>query len=260
MEASLAPGAAGAPEAQAPRASPPARESAVKAARLQDDGRRLSSEDDGRPSSLAPSEDLVHAVHVQLIPLVAESTRVAHHFTILSGYTSADDDIIIAEAEAVLQLAWAIFVLGIVLETIFLAIAAATGGFYYGLVVDLLIHVLSTGCVLWVGVTGVRSRNARCFCSANCGWLSAFQVMYIVIAVITAIGTFIAILAEDWIRCAIGLAFLGLEVACADHSRRLIEAIQNNTFNQQSRRPQPAEAVSAHFREAPTAFAYHEGR
>ena len=105
--------------------------------------------------------------HVAIIPMA--SAVPGSQWTIASGYGAAEDAQVHTLSEIVLKLAATNFIVNSLIRTIVLVVNLARGAPNTGLTVFLWLFWVSWACyVYWLGIQGVKTRNAPCCGDACC--------------------------------------------------------------------------------------------
>ena len=159
-------------------------------------------------------------VYVALVP--GFQPTPGSSFTIVSGFGSDEDDAVHRLSRVVLQLAMLNYIVAVTLRLIALVIALIHH--WYSQIATLLLNVAFAHVVLYLGIRGVKSRNGPC-CTFCCGPLTAFYVIYIILAVVEAFAVLVELLDGFVVLLVLDLAFLVLYAVTAEHARRLLEAL-----------------------------------
>lgn len=98
-------------------------------------------------------------------------------------------------------------------------------------VITFVVDVAFAGLVLYLGVQGVKNRNAACCCDECCGYLRCFYIIYICLAVLDALSFLVLAINGDWIFAMLDLAFLALHSVTAENSRQLLDLLEHLSRN-----------------------------
>lgn len=121
----------------------------------------------------------------------------------------------------VIQLAVLNFMLGFCLELYVMVIALMSEKFIS--IVSFLFAVGFYSCVAWLGVRGVKTRNAPCCdCCQDCGYLQAFQFVYVIFAVLRAVRLLVAVVYLETRNIVYNFLLLLLTASTAEYTRQLL--------------------------------------
>ena len=168
--------------------------------------------------------------YVAIIPMA--SAVPGSQWTIASGYGAAEDAQVHTLSEIVLKLAATKFIVNSLIRTIVLVVNLARGAPNTGLTVFLWLFWVSWACyVYWLGIQGVKTRNAPCCgdacCCANsgCGSLTAFFGIYVFFASLHGIALLIDLVTLNVVGIFVSLFFVALTGATAEYARRLLDRL-----------------------------------
>lgn len=125
-------------------------------------------------------------------------------------------------SQAVLQLAVVNMFVAVTLRVIALIIALVYS--LYSEVVTVCINIVFSVIIMRLGVRGVKTRN-RPMCPLCCGYLTAFYITYIILAVMEAISVVVALVDGFVFLTLIDFFFLVLYCVTAEQSRRLLDVL-----------------------------------
>lgn len=166
-------------------------------------------------------------VFIHLIPWgVAEDAVDADSALVVqSGFASTEDDRVHRLSRIVLQLAVLNFVLSLSIE-LFALVQDLVDGMYIS-IVYFLFWVGFAYYVMWLGVQGVKTRNASCCdCCQDCGFLQAFQFIYVVFAFLRAVSLLVAVISTNVRDIVFNLLLLALTSTTAEYTRQLLTTIR----------------------------------
>lgn len=166
-------------------------------------------------------------VHIHLMPwgLADSVTDAESALVIQSGSANVEEDRAHRLSRIVLQLAVLNFLLALCLELYTLVVHIVKGD--YVSIIFFLFWVGFAYYVMWLGVQGVRTRNATCCDSCNnCGFLQAFHFIYVVFAVLRAVRFLVALVLLQPKDIVSNFLLLIITSATAEYSRQLLVAIQ----------------------------------
>lgn len=166
-------------------------------------------------------------VYIHLIPwgLAEGVTDADSALVIQSGFADVEEDHVHRLSRIVLQLAVLNFLLALCLELYTLVVHIVKGD--YISIIFFLFWVGFAYYVMWLGVQGVRTRNAKCCDSCNnCGFLQAFQFIYVIFAVLRAVRFLVALINLEPQDIVSNFLLLIITAATAEYSRQLLVVIQ----------------------------------
>mmetsp|Transcript_23227 Transcript_23227/g.30078 ORF Transcript_23227/g.30078 Transcript_23227/m.30078 type:complete len:234 (-) Transcript_23227:169-870(-) len=176
-----------------------------------------SSEMELRPPTAQPISS--GPVYVTIVPGVRPVA--GGRFTIASGFTNEDNAELHTLSKSVVQLAMINCLLTVTLRVIGLIVVLVYG--WYSQMIMYTIDIIFAILVMWLGVQGVKTRNAQ-GSGCCCGYLTAFYIMYIILSVLEAIAVLIALI-EGYIIVIVDFAFLCLYIYTAEQTRKLLELL-----------------------------------
>lgn len=142
--------------------------------------------------------------------------------TIATGFEIHEGPEVQRLSQTVLHLAFANMVVAGTLRVIALIIALVYS--LYSEVVTCVVNIVFALIVMQLGVRGVKTRN-RPMCPCCCGYLTAFYITYIILAVLEAISVIVALVDGFVVLTLIDVFFLILYCVTAEQSRRLLDVL-----------------------------------
>lgn len=168
-------------------------------------------------------------VYVAIVPMASAVPGSA--FAIASGFSARADPEIHRLSGVVLRLAFANFAINVLVRTVVLGASVARSNRRAAVhVVDWLFWCFVTYYVYWLGIQGVKTRNARCCggcccANSNCGYLTVFFAVYVFFASLHGIFLLFDIATGYWFRALVSFSFLALTASTAEYSRRLLDKL-----------------------------------
>uniref|UniRef100_A0A7S3JWK1 MARVEL domain-containing protein n=1 Tax=Aureoumbra lagunensis TaxID=44058 RepID=A0A7S3JWK1_9STRA len=161
--------------------------------------------------------------------------RLLPGLNVESGFTVNDDPSIHKLSEIVLRLAIANFVLGVLAKLLIMIIIALTRTklfkeIWFWYLADFLVFTALAIMVLFCGIHGVKTRNAKCCkcCCEWCGFLAAFYFIMILAAFFSALAVIGNSISASPVSLVLNAFFLVLQSLTAEYSRRLLNAISDS--------------------------------
>lgn len=159
-------------------------------------------------------------VYVALVPGLEPDPE--SNFTVLSGFTSDEDIALHRLSKKVLQLAMVNCFVSVTIRLIGLMLAIVYDS--KSQLLSFVINVTFSIVLMYLGIRGVKTRNAPC-CPCCCGTLTAFYVVYIILAVIESFAILVSIIDGFIILVLLDMFVLILYSVTAEYARRLLETL-----------------------------------